>query len=247
MDSQYTYLLLDLATLFFPLVLSFDRRVAFYRKWGRLFPAIAIGGTIFVIWDHFFTLANYTFQAAGQTWTGIWNFNPEYLTGIYLFSLPIEEILFFLVVPYACVFIYEVLKAYIPSDPLRQAAPYLNFLFMAGGLVVGLVFIENWYTSVTFIVLAGLTGLQILIKANYMGWFYLMWAVHLVPFYIINGFLTGLPVVIYNNSENLGVRVGTVPIEDGFYSFGLLLLIITIYENFHRVTKYLKAPAIGQH
>jgi len=44
------YIILDLAVLFFPLVLSFDRKVAYYRKWPAVFMSILIVGAIHIVW-----------------------------------------------------------------------------------------------------------------------------------------------------------------------------------------------------
>src|SRR6056300_394436 len=101
------YLLLDAITLFFPLVLSFDQKVAFFKTWRALFPAILIIGIPFLIWDVWFTKM------------GVWGFNPDYLVGLDIVNLPIEEVLFFVVVPYACTFIYACVKAYFPNLKLR--------------------------------------------------------------------------------------------------------------------------------
>ena len=95
-----------LATIAGPLALSFDKKVHFYTYWKALFPALLLIGTAFLIWDEYFTINK------------IWGFNNDYLHGIYLGHLPLEEVLFFLVVPYACVFIYEVLIAYFPNIKL---------------------------------------------------------------------------------------------------------------------------------
>src|SRR6478609_5864849 len=106
MNSHYAYLLLNLLSVLFPFLLSFDKKVAFYKHWRYLFPAIFITGVFFIAWDMLFTAK------------GIWSFNPHYITGIYIYNLPLEEVLFFLCVPYACVFIYEVMNAYVSRDVL---------------------------------------------------------------------------------------------------------------------------------
>jgi lycopene cyclase domain-containing protein len=51
---------------------------------------------------------------------------------------------------------------------------------------------------------------------------------------IVNGLLTALPVVIYNDLENIGVRIGSIPVEDFFYCFILLLMNISLYEYFQK-------------
>ena len=61
------YLYINLAVLAVPLALSFDRRVAFFRLWPYVLPAIAINAAIFIAWDALFTER------------GIWGFNPDYL------------------------------------------------------------------------------------------------------------------------------------------------------------------------
>jgi len=71
-------------------------------------------------------------------------------------------------------------------------------------------------------------------RPRFMGRFYLSYAVILIPFFIINGILTGSwidgEVVWYNNHENLNVRIGTIPVEDIFYGMLLIWLNVAVYE-----------------
>ncbi|MBU1760481.1 MAG: lycopene cyclase domain-containing protein, partial [Bacteroidetes bacterium] len=65
-----------------------------------------------------------------------------------------------------------------------------------------------------------------------MGKFYLAYLVSLIPFYMVNGILTAIPIVMYNNAENMNFRVGTIPFEDHFYSMSLILLNLLFFEYF---------------
>jgi lycopene cyclase domain-containing protein len=46
----------------------------------------------------------------------------------------------------------------------------------------------------------------------------------------VNGVLTAIPIVWYNNAYNLGIRLYSIPVEDVVYSMAMLLLTITVYE-----------------
>ena len=224
---NYIYLLINIAVLFFPLVLSFDKKVHFFSKWKFVVPAILITGVIFLIWDLLFVKLD------------VWSFNPDYIVGIKLWGLPLEEMLFFLTVPYACIFIYECLNAYFPKDYLQKYSLALSNLFL--GLCIAILFFgfRRWYTVINFgflfVVLAYVEYINA--KLRFMYKFYRAYLVALIPFYIVNGFLTAIPVVIYNNNENLNFRVGTIPFEDHFYLMSLLLMNIYLYELFRSKAK----------
>lgn len=217
---MYLYLYLNIFTILFPLLLSFDKRVAFYKHWSALFPAILINAFFFIIWDIWFTH------------TGVWGFNSAYLIGIYFFGLPLEEILFFITVPYACVFIYDVLNTYISGDILQSYAKPVAWLLMLSLSILGVFNYSKLYTSITFCALAVMHLVHIrFFGTKVLGRFYLAYLVHLIPFLIVNGVLTYLPIVWYNNKYNLGLRIGTIPVEDTMYSMLMLLVTISIYEG----------------
>ena len=215
---MYIYIFLNIFTLLFPLILSFDRKVYFFQYWKALFPSILLVGGLFIIWDVWFT------------GLGVWEFNPTYILGIYFINLPLEEWLFFLTVPYACVFIYECLIAYFREAWSSSKIRYVYLFFALSLLIFGLANTDKLYTAITFLSIGILLFLSALFAPHYLGRFAQMYLVHLIPFFLINGILTALPVVIYNNAENLHLRIGTIPVEDPFYSMLMLLLIVHLYE-----------------
>lgn len=221
MNSHYTYLVLDISSVLFPLLLSFDKKVAFYKHWKYLFPAIFISGLFFILWDILFTAK------------GVWAFNPNYITGINIANLPIEEVLFFICVPYACVFIYEVLNAYVGRDVIGTCANKISILIIILSIVTCVLYYDRLYTIVN----AGIC-LVLVLYATYfykfrnLGRFYLAYLVSLVPFFICNGILTSLPVVTYNNEQNMAFRLFTIPLEDAFYCLSLLLSSVLLMDFF---------------
>jgi len=223
LNSKYLYLSIDLLSLIIPFVASFQKRAPFYTKWKYFGIALLITTTFFVVWDEIFTRAN------------VWGFNPRYITGIYLGSLPIEEVLFFICIPYASVFTYFSLNYLIEKDHLFPHQELISSLLIILLLISGIYNLDKWYTGVTFISLALFLAFQMLkIRPRYMGRFYFAFGVLLVPFFVVNGILTGSfiedEVVWYNTKHILGIRIGTVPLEDIFYGLLLILMNITIME-----------------
>jgi lycopene cyclase domain-containing protein len=64
--------------------------------------------------------------------------------------------------------------------------------------------------------------------------FWVFWLVMFVLIFIINGYLTWRPIVLYGEGHYLGVRLFTIPIEDFLYGFSLLTLNICIWEFYTR-------------
>ena len=76
--------------------------------------------------------------------------------------------------------------------------------------------------------------------------FYITYLVILIPFFLVNGILTGSfiedEVVWYNVSEITGFRIFTVPFEDIMYGFSLIFLNLMLMEKFEILLE--KKPAI---
>ncbi len=99
---------------------------------------------------------------------------------------------------------------------------------------IGIVFYNRWYTAVTAFATALALAIQLYRKVNYMGTFLVAYILVLPFFFLSNGILTGSfleePVVWYNNAENLGIRMFTIPVEDTFYGMLMVLLNVAGYE-----------------
>ena len=218
-----TYLLINLFTILVPLIFSFNPRLNFASKWKPLWSALFIVMIPFIAWDIYFTDI------------GVWGFNADHLIGVNILNLPIEEWLFFLCIPYASIFTYHCLGVLIRKDFLATYANVISLLLVIIMLVLSIAHFGKLYTTSTCIAL----GLVIVIfqwclKVKWLSRFYFSYLVLLLPFYIVNGMLTGMwlsdPVVTYNDLENLNMRWNTIPVEDVFYGMLLLLINIGLYE-----------------
>jgi len=224
LETNLLYLIIDFAALFFTVLFSFLPNNKFYKNWRYLFPAMALTAAVFILWDILFTKM------------GVWGFNKDYLVGIYFVNLPIEEVLFFFCIPYACVFTYHSINILIKKEMSRKLQERITTLLTVSLFLVGLLNLGKWYTATTFIAMSlFLLFLRWFVKPDYLGRFFVAFLFILIPFFIINGILTGTgiknPVVWYNDAENLSIRMGTIPLEDTFYGMLLILMNVSIYEK----------------
>jgi lycopene cyclase domain-containing protein len=209
-----------LASFAGPFLLSFSKHVQYIKKWKFLPIPLFITTIYFVIWDSIFTK------------NGIWSFNETYILGYKIFHLPIEEWMFFIIIPFCCVFVYECTNYFIKKDYLQQYAYKINGTILFIISIVAILNFNKTYTAFNFISAAIVMAfVQFIAKPKWLGRFYVGYLFSLIPFFIVNGTLTYLPVVIYNNSENLGIRLYTIPIEDTIYCLLLLLMNVTMYEK----------------
>jgi len=215
--------MLMLGTIIGPFILSFDKKVHFYSHWRNLFLAIFPVAFLFLVWDEVYT-----------QW-GVWGFNADYLQGWYVGHLPIEEVCFFLFVPYACVFVYECLRAYLPNLNLRNLGAFFALVFSCTTLILGIVFIDNLYTGVTSLLAFALTiVLYYGAKIKWYGYFVVTFIIVQIPFFFVNGALTGMftpePIVWYNEAEIMGPRWVSIPLEDTLYNYAFLMMVFYLYH-----------------
>ena len=224
---HYTYFLVDIAAFLVPFLFSFHPKINFHREYKYFFPSCLTVAFVFLAWDHFFTSR------------GIWRFNPDYISGINFFLLPLEEILFFICIPYACVFTYHCFKMLHPAKAAVSNKKIISMILVAALLSAGVAFFDRAYTASAFISCALLIFLlQFVFKVTWLGRFYFTYLILLIPFLIVNGILTGTgldaPVVWYDNNENLGMRLFTIPVEDIFYGMLLIAGNVSGYELLYK-------------
>lgn len=220
-SEKFTYLLLLVFSFFFPFIFSFDKRVAFYKKWNNVIVATVIPAIFFIVWDIWFTRLN------------IWSFNSHYLIGLNVFQLPVEEWLFFLVIPYCSLFVYEVIKAYFPKIDFNSFSLRLLVILSIVFIGIALLYFHQLYTFWVFL----LNALFIIIVLfnrwflKQLTYYMLTFVVCIIPMFAVNGVLTSMPVVSYNMDHIIGLKIITIPVEDFFYYFLLLLMNVFIYER----------------
>ncbi len=221
------YFLLLLLSVAVPFLLSFDKRLQFYKKWKYVLPSIFIVAAVYIAFDIYLTKL------------GVWGFNPRYLSGIFLFHLPLEEWLFFIIIGYASLFLHFSIIEYFPQAKVSEKWTRIITILLFV-LSISLVFLyhDKMYTAYISLTTAVALAFAYFDKTQTISSFYITFLVILIPFLIVNGILTGSfiesEVVWYNNEENLGIRLFTIPIEDFGYGFSLILFNLLLINGLKR-------------
>ena len=210
-----------------PFIFSFHQKIKFYKFFKQIAASLSLIGFFFIIWDIYFTKI------------GVWGFDKKHHSSIMLSNLPLEEVLFFLVIPFVCVFTYFVLseKKVLNLDINTTFLKLICILL----IVLAALFFKNAYT-ISVLILTILILLYIIYyRPDWIGYFFSMYLIiHVFPFLLVNGVLTGyitdLPPVWYDSNNIIGVRLGTIPVEDFLYSFILLFLNTSLFEYLRKKT-----------
>ena len=199
----------------------------YIKRWKAVFSAIIITAIFFIVWDIIFTKI------------GVWSFNPRYHSGIEFFDLPIEEWLFFICIPYASLFIHFAFHYFLPkvflSDTIVRIIYWVLMMVLLPTLFLNF---DKLYTAVNYSFLIIILTYTVFKVPHILNTFFITFLIVLIPFSIVNGILTGSfidePVVSYNNNENLGIRLGTIPIEDVGYAFSMLLMSLVLIKKIEK-------------
>ena len=225
---KFLYLFLDLFVFLGPFALSFDKKVRYVNRWKSVFLSTLIIAIPFLVWDYYFTEH------------GFWGFNPDYLVGIYLGNLPLEEVLFFIVVPFACTFIYECCRYYFLNSDFSLLDSVVKIFIPLYAIFISLATDQvGWYTiSVVF---TSAFTLFLWMKFSRLKFIGVSFLISLVPFLLINGVLTGgvteEPIVWYSELQKIPFRIFTIPMEDVLYCFTLIVSVILLHEAIQKKLK----------
>jgi lycopene cyclase domain-containing protein len=223
------YLSLLLGSLLVPLLFTVFR-VDFIKHWKSFLLSTSLIAAIFLVWDALFTHL------------GIWKFNADYYLNFTILRMPIEEWLFFFIIPFCSLFIHFALISSYPKLSLsKKATRLIAIVLIAMTCIVLATNLSKAYTAVNSISLLLVLTLGVLFHLNLLQRFFLSFLIILIPFFIVNGILTGsgleAPVVLYNDAENMGIRLLTIPVEDLGYAFTMLFGNLMIFESLTRRTK----------
>lgn len=224
---HYTYILIDFLTVVVCFAFSFHPKIRFDKHFLAFLKASVLVAVPFIIWDALFTKF------------GIWWFNTDYTLGLTIFGLPIEEGLFFICIPFACVFTFFCLDKFFKLDWANAFNNTIVFVSVIVCILSALLFHDKMYTFVTAVAATlVLVYLHFIANVEWIGKASLVYLILMLGFFPVNGILTGsgLPsaVVNYNPNEFLGIRMFTIPIEDAVYGYSQFLLVLYFFKMFQK-------------
>lgn len=223
--KAYTYAFILLCTVIFCFIASFDRRIRFDRYFGAFIKSSFLVAIPFLVWDVWFTKK------------GIWWFNTAYTLGIKIAGLPLEEVLFFICIPFSCIFTYYVIDKFYKFQWIEAFNNLIVFASVVVSSVIALLHYDKAYTFLTAIaLLCTLLFLHFIARANWIGQASVIFIILMLGFFPVNGILTGTglesPIVNYNPDHFLGIRIATIPVEDAVYGYTQFLMVLYFFKRF---------------
>ncbi len=218
--EKYTYLLINFLTIIICFVFSFHPKIRFDRYFIPFLKASVLVAVPFILWDAWFTEI------------GVWWFNDRYLLGIRFLGLPLEELLFFICIPFSCMFTYFCLDKFFNLKWNQNIEKYFTVISILILLVLALLNLDKIYTWITFLLTAiTMFYLKFIAKTDWIGKISFVYTILMFGFFPVNGVLTGTgleeAIVNYNPENFLGIRMLTIPVEDTVY--GYMMIVWNVY------------------
>jgi isorenieratene synthase len=213
------YLLFNAAVIAGPLLTSLYGPTSFRGRWWPALVAAILVSVPFLIWDVLVT---------GRHW---W-FNHAHLS-LWLLNLPLGEWCFFVTVPLACSYTWEMLSGGRDTAPVRPAAGLWVATALVAAASVAAFALGREYTALACAALAGAVAVDLGSGGRVVRHrSFVLFALMVLGFTaIFNGYLTARPLVLYDAAYQLDVRVGTIPIEDFVYGLALVVANVTLFEH----------------
>lgn len=224
---QYTYLAINFFTVIICFLFSFHPKIKFHKHFKAFLMASCTVALVFIVWDIWFTDM------------GVWWFNDRYLVGKRLFGLPIEELMFFVCIPFSCVFTYFCLDKFFKLDWKESIEKIFVIVSIIILLCLAVYFENKIYPFFTFLTTAiSLFVLYFILKARWIGKASFIYLILMPGFLAVNGILTGTgldsPIVNYNPERIIGLRIFTIPVEDTVYGYEMILWNIFLFYKFKK-------------
>lgn len=214
---KFEYLLFNILILLGPFTSKLLVRSMIFPSVKNVLKAIFPVALIFILWDFFVT-------------DFFWSFNKSYILGLIVGKLPVEEIMFFFTVPYACLILWVNIKNRIKQK--REIIPRL-FIYLLSVIFFTLgvysLLSNLWYTGIVSFIFS---YILIVVKPFISSKLGVLFSLSIIGLtFIFNLYLTARPVVLYYAQYKTNLNILTVPIEDFIYGLTLLLPIIYRYEK----------------
>ncbi len=227
---SFTYILVLFFTVIICFIASFDKRLQFNKHFGAFLKASVLVAIPFIAWDVWFTAK------------GVWWFNINYTMGLNIAGLPLEEWLFFIFIPFSCIFTYYSIDKFFKMEWLSGFNNLIVFVTVIVCSVTALLYYDKIYTLITSLsAILTVVYLHFIAKVDWISKASLVFTILMLGFLPVNGILTGTgletPIVNYNPDDFLGIRILTIPIEDSVYGYTQFLLVLYFFKHFKQSKK----------
>jgi len=218
--KNYIFLIILILIFIVPLFFIITGKCDFRKKLRYAVPAILISGFLFLLWDIRFTEA------------GVWSYDADFTLGIFYKGLPLEQWLFYLIIPCSGLVIYEVIKARFSALDWNNAFTAIGLLMVVGLAIAAYIYcvqVYTFYCSLLTAVYLGYTIFRMQFKSH-LTHFFLSYLVVLVPYFLLSGILSWNLAIEYHQEQVLNVRFWMMPVENLVFLFLLMLMNTTVYE-----------------